>query len=132
MDTLHTWSSGFSTTRRKVRSIVVWNRRYVSEQSLLYINAILTREGIHGRPYRPWGGVQGDNPAGWQGYCTHSSILFAPWHRPYLALFEVSAYFTYDIVSNTNTIDSNTCIKSSKRLLPRFPQPLRPVINKLL
>ncbi|KAI9651401.1 hypothetical protein NHQ30_001443 [Ciborinia camelliae] len=45
--------------------------------------------GIHGRPYRPWGGVQGDNPDGWQGYCTHSSILFAPWHRPYLALFEV-------------------------------------------
>ncbi|TEY36383.1 hypothetical protein BOTCAL_0554g00040 [Botryotinia calthae] len=48
--------------------------------------------GIHGRPYRPWGGVQGDNPAGWQGYCTHSSILFAPWHRPYLALFEQYLY----------------------------------------
>ncbi|KAF7945069.1 hypothetical protein EAE96_009849 [Botrytis aclada] len=44
--------------------------------------------GIHGRPYRPWGGVKGDNSSGWQGYCTHSSILFAPWHRPYLALFE--------------------------------------------
>lgn len=24
------------------------------------------------------------------GYCTHSSILFPTWHRPYLALFEVS------------------------------------------
>ncbi|KAF2865458.1 hypothetical protein BDV95DRAFT_632307 [Massariosphaeria phaeospora] len=24
----------------------------------------------------------------WQGFCTHSSILFLPWHRPYLALFE--------------------------------------------
>lgn len=55
----------------------------------LYIRIFLTFQGIHGRPYRPWGGVQGDNPAGWQGYCTHSSILFAPWHRPYLALFEV-------------------------------------------
>ncbi|KUJ14577.1 tyrosinase precursor [Mollisia scopiformis] len=48
--------------------------------------------GIHGRPYRPWGGVQGDNPGGWQGYCTHTSILFAPWHRPYLALFEQQLY----------------------------------------
>ncbi|PQE33295.1 tyrosinase precursor protein [Rutstroemia sp. NJR-2017a WRK4] len=48
--------------------------------------------GIHGRPYRPWGGVKGDNPGGWQGYCTHSSILFAPWHRPYLALFEQALY----------------------------------------
>ncbi|QSZ31852.1 hypothetical protein DSL72_001421 [Monilinia vaccinii-corymbosi] len=44
--------------------------------------------GIHGRPYRPWGAAEGDNPGGWQGYCTHSSILFAPWHRPYLSLFE--------------------------------------------
>jgi tyrosinase len=23
------------------------------------------------------------------GFCTHSSILFLPWHRPYLALYEV-------------------------------------------
>ncbi|TVY81027.1 Tyrosinase, partial [Lachnellula suecica] len=50
--------------------------------------------GIHGRPYRPWGGVQGNNPSGWQGYCTHTSILFAPWHRPYLALFEQTLYKT--------------------------------------
>jgi hypothetical protein len=47
--------------------------------------------GIHGRPYRPWGGVRGDNRRGWQGYCTHTSILFAPWHRPYVALFEVGS-----------------------------------------
>jgi len=48
--------------------------------------------GIHGRPYRPWGGVAGENRGGWQGYCTHSSILFGPWHRPYLALFEQILY----------------------------------------
>jgi tyrosinase len=29
--------------------------------------------GIHGRPYRPWGGVKGANAGGWQGYCTHTS-----------------------------------------------------------
>ena len=23
------------------------------------------------------------------GYCTHRSVLFVPWHRPYLALYEV-------------------------------------------
>lgn len=23
------------------------------------------------------------------GFCTHSSILFLTWHRPYIALFEV-------------------------------------------
>jgi tyrosinase len=43
--------------------------------------------GIHGLPYQPWNGVAG---LGSQqtGYCTHSSILFLPWHRPYLALYE--------------------------------------------
>lgn len=48
--------------------------------------------GIHGRPYCPWGGVKGHNPRGWQGYCTHTYILFAPWHRLYLALFEQQLY----------------------------------------
>lgn len=43
-------------------------------------------EGIHGRPYIAWDGVQGPFQA---GYCTHSSILFPTWHRPYMALFEV-------------------------------------------
>ncbi|KAG8527171.1 uncharacterized protein KY384_008601 [Bacidia gigantensis] len=41
--------------------------------------------GIHDRPYIPWDGVNGQYEA---GYCTHSSILFPSWHRPYLALFE--------------------------------------------
>jgi tyrosinase len=41
--------------------------------------------GIHGLPYRPWNGVEGNQVT---GYCTHSSILFPTWHRPYLALFE--------------------------------------------
>ena len=42
--------------------------------------------GIHGYPKRPWDGVAGDGPGA--GYCTHSSILFPMWHRPYLLLFE--------------------------------------------
>ncbi|KAJ8061925.1 hypothetical protein OCU04_009712 [Sclerotinia nivalis] len=57
--------------------------------------------GIHGRPYRPWGGSQGDNSPGWQGYCTHSSILFAPWHRPYLALFEQCLYQIIQKIAST-------------------------------
>ncbi|KAF3917096.1 Tyrosinase [Dactylellina cionopaga] len=45
--------------------------------------------GIHGRPYRAWGGV-GNAPGANAntGYCTHSDLLFLPWHRPYLALYE--------------------------------------------
>ena len=48
---------------------------------------LLTRgQGIHGRPYIAWDGVQG---AFQRGYCTHGAILFPSWHRPYVALFEV-------------------------------------------
>jgi len=45
-------------------------------------------------PFKAWNNVQ--SSSGWTassgqfgGYCTHSSVLFVPWHRPYLALFEV-------------------------------------------
>ncbi|KAF2690320.1 Di-copper centre-containing protein [Lentithecium fluviatile CBS 122367] len=41
--------------------------------------------GIHGAPFGPWDGVEGNGTA---GYCPHLSNLFGTWHRPYLALFE--------------------------------------------
>lgn len=46
--------------------------------------------GIHGVPYRSWDDVAGNQKL---GYCTHASILFPSWHRPYLALFEVSGQY---------------------------------------
>lgn len=50
--------------------------------------------GIHGLPYIPWDGVTGNKPfnpnAQWGGYCTHGSVLFPTWHRPYVMLYEVS------------------------------------------
>jgi tyrosinase len=57
--------------------------------SLYSLKTLLIYSGIHGRPYREWGNVTGPNDSRWQGYCTHTSILFAPWHRPYVSLFEV-------------------------------------------
>ncbi|KAH0609895.1 uncharacterized protein H6S33_012441 [Morchella sextelata] len=47
--------------------------------------------GIHGRPYAAWdsvSGISGNN----SGYCTHSSILFPTWHRPYVALYEQALF----------------------------------------
>ncbi|KAI0822060.1 tyrosinase [Trametes gibbosa] len=43
---------------------------------------------IHGLPYMPWNGVGEDYPGEAAGYCTHGSILFPTWHRPYVALYE--------------------------------------------
>ncbi|KAI0777961.1 hypothetical protein BC629DRAFT_620630 [Irpex lacteus] len=45
--------------------------------------------GIHGEPYIAWQGAGGDSPASPNdGYCSHTSVLFPTWHRPYLALYE--------------------------------------------
>ncbi|KAH8808502.1 hypothetical protein F5884DRAFT_373546 [Xylogone sp. PMI_703] len=44
--------------------------------------------GIHGRPYIAWNGVNTVPGAPSTGYCTHDSVLFPTWHRPYMALFE--------------------------------------------
>lgn len=46
--------------------------------------------GIHGRPFVSWDNVGSAPNMGSNGYCTHTSILFPTWHRPYLALYEVS------------------------------------------
>lgn len=58
--------------------------------------------GIHGRPFAAWDGVHSaSGPSGDQdtGYCTHNSILFPSWHRPYMALYEVGQQFCVDTKS---------------------------------
>ncbi|KAG8945788.1 hypothetical protein FRC03_001635 [Tulasnella sp. 419] len=46
--------------------------------------------GIHGLPYRPWASAdEQPNPdTQWGGYCTHGTVLFPTWHRPYVAGYE--------------------------------------------
>lgn len=40
-------------------------------------------------PHETWGGVDPIPGSEDTGYCTHNSILFPTWHRPYLVLYEV-------------------------------------------
>ncbi|KAK3337241.1 hypothetical protein B0T19DRAFT_481606 [Cercophora scortea] len=55
--------------------------------------------GIHGIPHKTWGGV-GPTPGNEDtGYCTHSSVLFPTWHRPYLALYEQVLYSTIQMIA---------------------------------
>ncbi|KAI1800384.1 Di-copper centre-containing protein [Daldinia bambusicola] len=44
--------------------------------------------GIHGMPYVSWDEPKTKPGVENLGYCTHNSILFATWHRPYVLLFE--------------------------------------------
>ena len=48
-----------------------------------------TRSGIHGKPFIAWDEPPTSGETDNKGYCTHNSILFCTWHRPYLLLFEV-------------------------------------------
>ena len=45
--------------------------------------------GVHGRPFVTWNNFPTPllNQA---GFCPHAQTLFGSWHRPYLAIFEVS------------------------------------------
>jgi len=45
--------------------------------------------GIHGLPYVVWDSATGDpSKSEWGGYCTHGSVVFPTWHRPYVMLYE--------------------------------------------
>ncbi|GME33151.1 Tyrosinase [Neofusicoccum parvum] len=64
-------------------------------------NHLLTSQGIHGLPARPWDGVVDVNKVRVEsdrstriGYCAHKDILFPTWHRPYLAMMEQTIYAT--------------------------------------
>ena len=87
---------------------------------------LLTRgQGIHGRPYIAWDGVQG---AFQIGYCTHSSILFPTWHRPYVALFEVHFILRPKFhFSNScwiaNHLEQRPADRSSVSTIPARPVP---------
>ncbi|KAI1382190.1 Di-copper centre-containing protein [Hypoxylon crocopeplum] len=48
--------------------------------------------GIHGAPALTWADVNPTPGNEHSGYCTHVSILFPTWHRPYLALYEQVLY----------------------------------------
>jgi hypothetical protein len=45
-------------------------------------------------PHEAWGGVKPVPGSEDTGYCTHSSVLFPTWHRPYMALYEVRQVFS--------------------------------------
>ncbi|EGX45615.1 hypothetical protein AOL_s00169g221 [Orbilia oligospora ATCC 24927] len=81
--------------------------------------------GIHGRPYMPWAGVtapRGTNTN--TGYCTHADVLFLPWHRPYLSLFEQSLWSSAAAVVEEIRQSGNTQLhKKYNDVLPSIRLP---------
>lgn len=73
--------------------------------------------GIHGQPYTAWNGASGSftqEKWGFGGYCTHGSVLFPTWHRPYLLLFEVSDASHFSIMCTHDKIDASKLFRNTR------------------
>jgi len=71
-------------------------------------------------PYKPWDGVVGNRPwnsrTTWGGYCTHGSVLFPTWHRPYLSLYEQIIQSYAKKIAATYTVNKNDWIQAANEL----------------
>ncbi|KAF9473594.1 tyrosinase [Pholiota conissans] len=77
--------------------------------------------GIHGLPYIPWDGITGDQPfdpnTQWGGYCTHGSVLFPTWHRPYVLVYEqILQKHAQDVAATYTTADKAAWVQAAANL----------------
>ncbi|KAI0770097.1 photo-regulated tyrosinase [Fomes fomentarius] len=76
--------------------------------------------GIHGLPYVPWSGAGASDPAEQAGYCTHGSVLFPTWHRPYVVLYEQILQKHALEIAATYTVDKEGWKKAAADLRQPF------------
>jgi tyrosinase len=75
--------------------------------------------GIHGLPYTQWEGSGGSEPVSgseWGGYCTHGSVLFPTWHRPYMLAYEQLLNQHAVDIANTYQVDKENWVLSAQQL----------------
>lgn len=92
--------AGTTGARREIRDLARdadrWNLYLIGMQRFQSKNqndplGYFSIAAIHGRPYRPYNNSPSKRGNANGGYCPHISNMFATWHTPYLAHFEVSA-----------------------------------------
>nr|AAX44240.1 tyrosinase [Trametes sanguinea]AAX46018.1 tyrosinase [Trametes sanguinea] len=76
--------------------------------------------GIHGLPYVAWSDAGADDPAEPSGYCTHGSVLFPTWHRPYVALYEQILHKYAGEIADKYTVDKPRWQKAAADLRQPF------------
>ncbi len=69
-----------------------------------------------------------------RGYCTHNSILFGPWHRAYLALFEQTLVQLAQQIAAEYPPDSRPVYEAAAATLrlPYWDWALRPTVPDVL
>ncbi|TFY54329.1 hypothetical protein EVJ58_g8928, partial [Rhodofomes roseus] len=89
--------------------------------------------GIHGSPNVRWGDSgPADAPGGdtFGGYCTHGSVLFPTWHRPYVVLFEQSMHNTAKKIAAEYSTDQLGWLKAAEDFRVPYWDWARPLTGK--
>jgi tyrosinase len=86
---LDSWYPGQTEEHLIQNSLFIWALKLFEEKDPKTKLSFFQVAGIHGYPYQPWDEANYTAAAGSAGYCTHNSILFPCWHRPYMLLYEV-------------------------------------------
>ncbi|CAA7270513.1 unnamed protein product [Cyclocybe aegerita] len=93
----------------KFFSLYIQALQAMSSNNQANIQSFFQLGGIHGLPYIPWDGATGDQAwdpnTQWGGYCTHGSVLFPTWHRPYVMLYEQIVQKNAEAIASTYTVD---------------------------
>ncbi|KAI1113782.1 Di-copper centre-containing protein [Nemania sp. NC0429] len=86
-----TWYPGKTETHLMQNSLFLYALKFLQEKDPTNTLSFFQIAGIHGMPYVPWD-EDTDPVTPEQGYCTHDSLLFPCWHRPYMLLYEQVMY----------------------------------------
>ncbi|KAK1759781.1 common central domain of tyrosinase-domain-containing protein [Echria macrotheca] len=88
-----TWFLGQTVEHLIQNSLFIWALKALQERDSTRKLSFFQIAGIHGYPYQPWDEAKSYYAATLgQGYCTHNSLLFPCWHRPYMTLYEQALY----------------------------------------
>ncbi|KAK4674167.1 hypothetical protein QC763_118030 [Podospora pseudopauciseta] len=86
-----TWYPGQTPEHLIQNNLFIWALRFLQERDPDHKLSFFQIAGIHGMPYQPWD-EDTDAITANEGYCTHDSLLFPSWHRPYMLLYEQVLY----------------------------------------
>ncbi|TFK38852.1 tyrosinase [Crucibulum laeve] len=125
-----TGATGGSPNRLEINDFVKQEQQfslYVQALQYMYshdsqdnIQSFFQLGGIHGLPYIPWDGSTGAKPFDpnqqWGGYCTHGSVLFPTWHRPYMMLYEQILNQRAQAIAATYTVNQDSWKKAAADL----------------
>jgi tyrosinase len=89
---LDTWYPGQTVEHIIQNALFIWALKAFQERDPNRKLSFFQIAGIHGYPYQPWDEEDYTSATYGAGYCTHNSLLFPCWHRPYMALYEQALY----------------------------------------